>query len=144
MMLSSTIICLALNIYFEARGESLNAQAAVAYTTLNVAEEKHISTCKAVYSKGKFSWTRNRVKYNGGNSEEEFLYSKKFMSKYSIRELDSWENSIGMAKDVISGNIKNPIGDANYFHDVTIKAPIWSKNITRIAKIGGFIFYYNG
>lgn len=47
-----TLVCLALNIYFEARGENPDAQLAVAEVTLNRG-----SPCKVVAEPHQFSWT---------------------------------------------------------------------------------------
>ena len=58
-MLSAAVICLALNIYHEARGEPIEGQRAVASVTLNrTLDPRWPSTvCGVVYDPQQFSWT---------------------------------------------------------------------------------------
>jgi len=55
-------LCLARNIYFEARGEGARGQYAVAAVTLNRALDKRWADgiCEIVYQKKQFSWTISR------------------------------------------------------------------------------------
>lgn len=54
------LVCLASNIYHEARGESLRGQRLVALVTLNRA--KTLGTiCRAVFEPNQFSWTLNQL-----------------------------------------------------------------------------------
>jgi spore germination cell wall hydrolase CwlJ-like protein len=55
-------LCLARNIYFEARGEGARGQYAVAAVTLNRVREKRWpdGICGVVYQKKQFSWTISR------------------------------------------------------------------------------------
>jgi hypothetical protein len=55
-------LCLARNIYFEARGEGLRSQFAVAAVTLNRARDRRWADgiCGVVYQKKQFSWTLSR------------------------------------------------------------------------------------
>jgi N-acetylmuramoyl-L-alanine amidase len=141
-MLSSAVICLALNIYFEARGESLLAQTAVAYATTNRLEEKGFSEsqmCKLVWEKGQFSWTRH-LKFYDKPADEEYVLSKQFMKGHKIRESYEWNESIELSKKVLKKEISNPIGKANNFHDLTVE-PRWSRKFKFIKKIGVFKFY---
>lgn len=57
MDLSSALICLALNVYFEARGEPEAGKYAVAHVTLNRVRQKRSSVCKEVFRPRQFSWT---------------------------------------------------------------------------------------
>jgi len=51
------MVCLALNIYHEARGESNEGQLAVAMVTLVRADGRPGRLCRVVYAPGQFSWT---------------------------------------------------------------------------------------
>src|SRR3954451_10498628 len=55
-------LCLARNIYFEARGEGARGQYAVAAVTLNRVREKRRpdGICGVVYQKKQFSWTMSQ------------------------------------------------------------------------------------
>lgn len=50
-------LCLALNIYYEARGESYEGQIAVSHVVLNRARIKKRGICEEIYSPYQFSWT---------------------------------------------------------------------------------------
>ena len=60
MLLQSALICLAMNIYHEARSEPIAGRVAVAEVTLNRVESKYYPNdiCGVVYQKGKKSCTR--------------------------------------------------------------------------------------
>ena len=49
--------CMALNIYHEARGESLRGQMAVALVTLRRAQFNKDYVCREVFRRAQFSWT---------------------------------------------------------------------------------------
>lgn len=117
-----SIICLAKNIYYEARGESLPGKLAVAKVTLNrVASPKFPKTvCGVVYQKYQFSWTLNQ--------------------SYKIYDKAAWQESLNIARDAMNNNLEElDKFTALYFHSKHIK-PNW--NLKRMAKIGNHIFYY--
>jgi spore germination cell wall hydrolase CwlJ-like protein len=55
------LICLAKNLYFEARGENEAGQFAVGFVTMNRVRNKRWpdSVCKVVYQPGQFSWVKD-------------------------------------------------------------------------------------
>ena len=54
-MMKTALMCLALTIYYEARGEPTIGQYAVAEVVLNRAEKRDLSVCDVVYQPGQFS-----------------------------------------------------------------------------------------
>ena len=64
MILESAVLCLALNIYHEARSEMIPGQYAVAQVTMNRAGEKS-NVCKTVVAKHQFSWTTKMLTKKG-------------------------------------------------------------------------------
>jgi spore germination cell wall hydrolase CwlJ-like protein len=112
-------ICLAKNIYHEARGESLRGKLAVAKVTLNrVASGKFRNTiCGVVYQRGQFSWTRTKYK--------------------PILDKQAWTDSLHIAKLVIL-NPELSTTPAMYYHNLKVK-PRW--RLERTDKIGNHIFY---
>ena len=62
--------CLALNVYYEARGESLAGQYAVAEVTMNrkSAARYPKTVCEVVYQKSAFSWTDDDVTIRAGRN----------------------------------------------------------------------------
>ena len=59
-MASSFLLCLALNVYHEARGEPLAGQMAVANVTWNRAERDPERLCEVVYKPNQFSWVKDK------------------------------------------------------------------------------------
>ena len=122
------INCLAQNIYFEARGESLVGQVAVAEVTLNrVKSPKFPNTvCSVVFQEKhgicQFSWCRNKIK---------------------IKDEKSWKESYKVARGVLTGKLHLSIlSHALYYHAFYVR-PRWSYSKIRIARIGNHIFYRN-
>lgn len=115
------VICLAKNIYYEARGENMAGKLAVAKVTLNRVENPRFpnSICGVVYQKFQFSWTANK--------------------QTKIYDKNAWQESLNLARDAISSNL-NELDKftALYFHSKHVK-PNW--RLKRIAKIGNHIFY---
>lgn len=109
--------CLAKNIYYEARGESIKGMQAVGQVTINrVNSNKFPSTiCGVVHQKYQFSWTVMKLAHPKGNK---------------------WELAKWIAYDIQ----QNPLANFNalYFHNKTVN-PGWKKKV--IAKIGNHIFY---
>lgn len=116
------LICLAKNIYYEARGESQRGKLAVAQVTLNRVENKnyHNTICGVVYAKNQFSWTFDRT----------------LTRPYG----QAWLNALELAAYVLDEGIAIPNFRALHFHAKSI-TPAWSKTRVRIAQIGGHVFY---
>jgi spore germination cell wall hydrolase CwlJ-like protein len=55
MILEYALLCLSLNIYYEAGYEPPEAQMAVAMVTLNRAHHKQTEVCNVVFAKKQFS-----------------------------------------------------------------------------------------
>lgn len=100
MILHAALLCLALNIHFESRGEPIEGQLAVAHVTINRAKENRTSICHEVFKKNQFSWTRNR---------------------YSIPKGPTWEKS----KNVATMALRTPdsVKGATYFFNPKICHP---------------------
>lgn len=103
--------CLLANIYYEARGEPLQGQVAVAKVTLNRAANSSI--CKAVYAKNQFSWTANITKIPK-------VYDYQI---YTAAHLALFTNF-----------------EATHYHATYVK-PYWSTKLTKLGQIGNHVFY---
>lgn len=113
--------CMAENIYFESRGESLKGQIAVGVVTMNRWKKvPHKSICDIVYESKQFSWVNN---------------------KYHIQEINEWNAAVRNAKLVMDENITvDEVKHATHFHATYVK-PKWAKKKTKLAMIGKHIFY---
>lgn len=119
---SQELVCLAKNIYYEARGESYRGKLAVAQVTLNRVDNINYQNtiCKVVYAPNQFSWTKDKaVKHPQG---------------------PAWLEALELANSIIENGVALPGFRALYFHNHTV-LPTWSKTKQRIAQIGNHVFY---
>lgn len=123
--------CLAKAVYFEARGEPEEAQAAVAAVVLNRVEDPQFpdTPCAVVRQGGEtppcqFSW------WCDGRSDEP-------------RDQESWKRALRIADLVGSGTVEDPTGGALYFHHTRV-SPSWSTAFEQVAEIGAHIYYSSG
>lgn len=118
----SEILCLAKNIYYEARGEPLQGKIAVAQVTLNRVTHRtqfDASICGVVYAKNQFSWTQERHREPRG---------------------PAWQEAQALAKAVILGTAHLPDFRALYFHNQTVN-PRWNRTKELVTRIGNHTFY---
>jgi spore germination cell wall hydrolase CwlJ-like protein len=119
---NAEMLCLAKNIYYEARGEPMRGKIAVAQVTLNRVTHRtefQSNICGVVYAKDQFSWT------NGKNKEPRG---------------EAWREAQALAKAVMQGTAHLPQFKALYFHNLTVQ-PKWNKTKELVARIGNHIFY---
>lgn len=115
--------CLALNIYHEARGESVMGQIAVAHVTLNrVADRRWPSTiCEVVYQPKQFSWTH-------------------MVKDHTPKIGFNWTLAQNLAQAVIRGVDEDNTDGAVYYHADYVN-PVWNRNLTITNIYGAHIFY---
>lgn len=119
---NAELLCLAKNIYYEARGEPMHGKIAVAQVTLNRVTHRtefQSSICGVVYAKHQFSWT---------------------MESHREPRGEAWREAQAIAKAVIVGTVHLPDFKALYFHNLTVK-PRWNQTKELVARIGNHIFY---
>lgn len=119
----TAVMCLALNIYFEARDQGFEGQLMVAEVTLNrVASPDFPDTvCDVVWEPGAFSWTGD------GKSDKP-------------QELEAFAEAVLIASDAMyRPNIM--LGTkALYYHERSIN-PYWASSFTVLGRVGDHIFY---
>jgi spore germination cell wall hydrolase CwlJ-like protein len=124
-----TVACLAINVYHEARGESVRGMEAVAQVTLNrTADEKFPDdVCAVVHQKkpnGKcqFSW------YCDNKSDK-------------VVDQKSWEVAVSVAERALRGYTAGAIAsNVIYYHSTRVR-PYWSYKKRLVAVIGRHKFY---
>jgi spore germination cell wall hydrolase CwlJ-like protein len=126
------LTCLAMNVYFEARGESLAGQQAVAEVTLNrVASGRYPNTvCAVVFQK---NWDPLRGRYVGAFSWTEF-------EAVTPPSGEAWERSLEVAEAAYAGRVPPRLRGALHYHAERIR-PSWARERRQIARIGNHIFY---
>ena len=128
--------CLALNIYFEARGEPIEGQYAVADVVINRTESAyHPNTiCEVIFfglenpRTGRiyscaFAWTCDRMQYQ------------------EPQDLKAFRRAIRIAEEVLfDPNYTMVIPDATHFH-ADWMTPWWSVRMENLTSIGNHKFY---
>jgi len=119
------IACLARNVYFEARNQSIEGQLAVAHVTLNRLEEsaEPRTICDIVYRPGLFSWTRDERKHDG-----------------QIWEKTAWETARWVAMIAVAEPAADPVRGSTFYHAVSVE-PYWASALVRVGQIGDHVFY---
>jgi spore germination cell wall hydrolase CwlJ-like protein len=126
------ITCLALNVYFEARGESTAGQYAVAEVTMNRVESGRYpdNVCGVVYQK---NWDPLRGRYVGAFSWTEF-------ARKSTPRGPEWEKAWRVADAVYYRRSEPSLDGALLYHSVNVK-PSWARGQKPVARIGRHLFY---
>lgn len=132
MLVSSAMICLALNIYHEARGEPEVGRQAVAMVTLNRAGYDHSKVCDVVFEPHQMSWTTGTVSRQGPYFKlDESLRPK---------EKKVWERCKAIAARNLKARQKDPTRGATHFHTTEVR-PKWARYAIKTARLGNHFFY---
>jgi spore germination cell wall hydrolase CwlJ-like protein len=122
--------CLAEAVYFEARGEAVRGQIAVAQVVLNRAfSGKYPETvCGVVY--------QNKHRYLAC----QFTFACDRHPDV-IRDQKAWERAKAVASGSLDGKLWLPeVGKATHYHAYWVR-PWWVRTMTRLDKIGVHTFY---
>ena len=121
--------CLAQAVYFEARGESLAGQQAVAQVILNRVHAPQFpkSVCQVVY--------QGAARRTGC----QFSFACNGAMKRTLAA-DAWDRAQAVAGRALSGFIFRGVGLATHYHTVQV-SPTWSRRMHKLAQIGAHIFY---
>jgi len=116
--------CIAVAVYHEARGESLEGQLAVARVIMNrAASGKYPSTwCGTVKQPWQFSFVRN------------------YQFPYTDTNSHAWRKAVAITRLAVSNAVPSLSGDVLWYHADYV-APSWGRRLTRVDKIGTHIFY---
>jgi spore germination cell wall hydrolase CwlJ-like protein len=126
------LTCLARNVYFEARGEPVAGQFAVAHVTMNRKASGRFpdSICGVVHQQ---SWDPLRKRYVGAFSWTE-------LDVLPVPTAAEWDQAWKVAEAVYYGRELFPVGGALFYHAIHIK-PEWAKHKRPVARIGKHVFY---
>ena len=138
MILETALMCMALNMYHEAKNQSMLGQIAVGQVVMNRVEDKRFpdnvcdviteavtykGTDKPVLHKCQFSW------YCDGQKDEPDFDSKE------------WWDAKEYASIVLSGTIMLDVTEGATHYHATYVRPAWAKTKTTTTRIDRHIFY---
>ena len=130
-MLEAAVLCLAMNVYHEARGEGIQAMMAVAEVTMNrVDDSRYPNNVCDVVKQGYNPKTKHTCHFSWYcDGESDKMYDK---------QMSFVANEI--AVDYLTGLTTNFTNGATHYH-ATYVNPYWSKQLTKTTTIGSHIFY---
>ena len=125
---SHDLDCLTAAVYYEARGESREGQAAVAQVVLNRVRSPAFpkTVCGVVYQGAaahgcQFSFACDRSV--GGR-----------------HEAGAWDRARSVASRALGGYVMSAVAGATHFHVATLGA-IWGGSMVKVAQVGQHVFY---
>lgn len=136
-MFAEALVCLALNIYHEARDQPYIGQVAVAQVVMHRVRDARYpdDVCDVVFQGPTYSWKpdfpiRNRCQFSwycDGKSDK-------------TPDKDAWNNALTIAKGVYYNDLDDFVEGATHYH-ATYVLPEWAESKTPVIQIGEHIFY---
>ena len=129
-MMTATVTCLALAIYYEARSEPHEGQLAVAEVILNRVDSPHYpdNVCDVVWEKNQFSWTHDGKHDNP--------------TRMSYLDRRAWERIKELSEDILDNPDILPGLSSTHYHSVAV-SPFWKAHYEYDGKVGSHLFYTN-
>lgn len=125
--------CLAENVYFEARGEPLNGQYAVAEVTLNRTRAANFphTICQVVHE---MRWDPGRRRYVADFSWTE-------LGALTPEDGTAWKIAV-MVATAVYDDLREPLVPGALFYHAASVSPGWARGRKAIATIGNHVFYH--
>jgi N-acetylmuramoyl-L-alanine amidase len=123
------LMCMAVAIFFEARGEPVVAKEAVANVIINRVEDRRYpnSVCAVVNEHKAFSYTHD------GLSDDPTRHK-------GHQDKIAWAESQEVAKDALGGDL---LGITSTHYHTTNVLPFWAKHYSLDTRVGNHLFYTN-
>jgi hypothetical protein len=122
--------CLADAVYYEARGETSQGQAAIAQVVLN--RVRHPAFPKSVCG----------VVFQSAGDDCQFSFACDG-SMRRPKEAQAWSRAEQIAARALSGFVMPQVGEATSFHRASV-SPGWGPGLMRVAQVGLHVFYRSG
>ena len=136
-MFAEALVCLALNVYHEARDQPFIGQVAVAQVVMNRVHDDRYpdNVCEVVMQGPTYSWkpdfpVRHRCQFSwycDGKSDK-------------TPDSTAWEKALLISYGVYHGNLDDFVEGATHYH-ASYVLPEWAETKTKVVQIGEHIFY---
>tara|TARA_R110002126_G_scaffold90867_2_gene216517 strand:- start:252 stop:689 length:438 start_codon:yes stop_codon:yes gene_type:complete len=137
LLMLSAVMCLALNLYFEARDQPVVGQLAVGFSTMNrVADERYPDTVCGVVK---------QAKYNSWDSDHPIRHMCQYswfcdgLSDLPTDDKAMLEATI-LAANIFYGRVTDISAGSTHYH-ATYVQPYWADHMTVVFTIDDHIFY---
>jgi len=136
-MFAEALVCLALNIYHEARDQPFIGQVAVAQVVMNRVDDDRYpdDVCAVVMQGPTYSWkpnfpVRHRCQFSwycDGKSDK-------------TPDKTAWKQAMLIAQGVYTGNLDDFVEGATHYH-ATYVLPEWAESKVPVVQIAQHMFY---
>lgn len=136
------LMCLAQNIYHEARSESIQGRLAVAHVTLNrVSSPRFPNTICEVVKQAKMSkwWMETHGREVPIRNKCQFSWYCDGKSD-DVTEIDAWNQSIALSISVITGQSHDPTLGSTHYYNPYKADPYWKDAFEKVVKIDNHVF----
>ena len=133
----SAVACMALALYFEARGEPVTGQIAVGHVILNRVLDKRFpeSVCEVVFQGQTYKSKpdlpiRNKCQFSfwcDGKSDKPKNYA-------------AYQEAVYLSRMILNSDFSDPTEGSTHYHTIEI-LPSWASSKTSIVRINNHIFY---
>ena len=138
MMLQAAVLCLALNIYHEARNQPVVGQIAVSQVVLNrvVSDNFPNDVCGVIY----------QAEYPGGDRQNLPIRDKCQFSWYCNRasdvptDIDAYRWALILSNRIMENEFADVTDGATHYHSTKV-LPKWSHRKEKLVQIEDHIFY---
>ena len=119
--MNALLLCLAMNIYHEARGESFEGQIAVAEVVLTRMEDNRwpSTSCGVIWQPWQFSWTAD----------------------FESKDMNPGGHLVALSAARLALTGTTFAEGADHYHTIDILPPDWTDDMTVVNVIGNHIFY---
>jgi len=137
-MFSEAILCMAVAIYFEARGEPFIGQMAVANVIMNRVEDSRYpnDTCSVVEQGPTYTWAKHYPVRN----KCQFSFYCDGKSDAPNRNSQAWNTALTVATGAKFKMYYDVTEGATHYH-ATYVNPSWAERKTKTVQINDHIFY---
>jgi len=142
-MFAEAVMCLALNMYWEAKNQSMIGQVAVGQVVMNRVQDKRFpnTVCEVVYQgEHRPSW-KDPTKEHPVRHRCQFSWYCDGKSDVPNKDSKQWFKAMDYARIVYSGRIAYDLTEGSTHYHATYVRPSWAKTKTRTTRIESHIFY---
>ena len=137
MILETALMCMAANIYHEAKNQSMLGQFAVAQVVMNRVEDSRFpdTVCEVV---------KQGLTYRNGKvviGKCQFSWYCDCKSDEPNRDSKAWSNAIRHASIIMTETINIDVTDGATHYHASYVRPAWAKTKKRTTRIDKHIFY---
>lgn len=137
MIVLTSMICLSLNSYNEARGATVKDQIAVNKVVMARMNKNNTSACDEVFKPGQFSWTSKYKK-----PKLTFKNLKEVKKYYNIKDDKAWDQAVNSSVQSVITYSELKDSKILFYHDHSISRFAWNmKDVRPAYKTKYFVFY---